>query len=107
MTDTADTHVHEEHRSPAQYVIIGAVLCALTSMEIALYYIGESIPVGLNVGTLLAIAAIKFVLVAAYFMHLKDDSKAFRRWFLIGGVAALILFTIVLTSLSMQDHRFF
>ena len=27
----------EEHRSPSQYVLIGAVLCGLTALEISLY----------------------------------------------------------------------
>lgn len=99
---------HEgEHRTPAQYVMIGAILVVLTAMEVSLYYIGESIARGLLVACLLGLAAIKFFLVAAYFMHLKDDPKMFRRWFIVGGLAALALFTITLTSLHFQDHRFF
>lgn len=98
--------VHE-HTSPAQYVMIGGILCGLTAMEICLYYIESAMPRGVNVFALLAIAAIKFVLVAAFFMHLKDDPKIFRRWFIVGGCTAIFLFTIVLVSLHFHDHRFF
>jgi cytochrome c oxidase subunit 4 len=107
MTTETSTEVHAEHTSPAQYVLIGVVLCVLTTMEIALYYLENSIPRGLLIFTLLALAGIKFFLVAAFFMHLKDDPKIFRRWFIIGGSAAVILFTVVLVSLNFQDYRFF
>lgn len=105
MTEHQETQEH--HTSPSQYVLVGVILCVLTTMEIALYYMEESLNRGLLVFALLSIAGIKFFLVAAYFMHLKDDPKLFRRWFTIGGVAALVLFTAVLASLSFQDHRFF
>lgn len=105
--DTPDVHTHAEHRSPAQYVFVAVILCVLTSMEISLYYIGSAIPRGLMVTALLGLASIKFFLVAAYFMHLKDDPKLFRRWFTIGGCAAIFLFAMVLLGLAFQDHRFF
>ncbi len=110
MTTTTQETVHDnvhEHRSPAQYVMIGGILCGLTAIEICLYYIGDAIPLWLNVGSLLVIAGIKFFLVAAFFMHLKDDPKIFRRWFIIGGCAAIFLFAIVLLTLLFGDHRFF
>ena len=106
--EETQVEVHEhEHRSPAQYVAIAAVLCVLTVMEIVLYYMEGSIPRGILVTCLLGIAGIKFFLVAAYFMHLKDDPKLFRRWFIVGGLAALGLFTYALVTLSIQDQRFF
>lgn len=106
MSEVVETH-DEHHTSPSQYVLIGVVLCVLTTMEIALYYMEDSIPRGLLMVALFGLAGIKFFLVAAYFMHLKDDPKIFRRWFIVGGVSAVVLFTIVLVSLSFQDHRFF
>lgn len=95
------------HRTPAQYVAIGIVLCVLTSMEITLYYLEENFNRTILVAGLIGLAAIKFVLVAAYFMHLKDDPKIFKIWFTIGGISAVVLFTAVLASLSFQDHKFF
>lgn len=97
----------KEQHSPTQYVLIGVVLVVLTAMEVSLYYLEDSIHRGLLVFTLIALAAIKFFLVAAYFMHLKDDPKIYRRWFAIGGIAAVILYVCVLVSLHIHDQRFF
>ena len=110
MNQTSNTNDQIEehaHRSPSQYVFIAVILSALTGMEVFLYYIESSLARGLLIFALLSLAAIKFFLVAAFFMHLKDDPKIFRRWFAIWGVGALIVFIIVLTSLSIQDQRFF
>lgn len=104
---TTQIEEHTEHTSPAQYVLIGAILCFLTGLEISLYYMESSLNRGILMVGLYGIAAIKFVLVCAYFMHLKDDPKVFKRWFMVGGFAALLLFTIVLVTLQFQDHRFF
>ncbi len=107
-TNTAtEQHEIRTHRSPSQYVLIAVVLSALTGLEIFLYYVESSINRTLLVSLLIGLAATKFFLVAAYFMHLKDDPKLFRRWFIIGGVGALLVFAAVLASLSLQDHRFF
>ncbi len=106
MTEHQTTAEHQ-HTSPAQYVAIGAVLVVLTAIEVSLYYLEDAIQRGLLIAALLFLAGVKFFLVAAYFMHLKDDPKIFRRWFTIGGVSAIILFTIVLVSLHFQDYRFF
>lgn len=108
MTETTHENVVEhEHRSPAQYVMIAVILCVLTAMEIALYYLEATFSTGIIVTALIGIAAIKFFLVAAYFMHLKDDPKLFRRWFIVGGASALLLFFITLVTLHFQDYRFF
>ena len=36
----------------------------------------------------------KFVLVAAYYMHLKTDQPMFKRFFVLGAVAAMVLYTV-------------
>lgn len=107
QNQTAEIAHEQSHRSPAQYVVVALVLSVLTGLEIILYYAEESINRTMLVTALLSIAGIKFFLVAAYFMHLKDDPKMFRRWFIIGGVGALIIFTATLASMSIQDFRFF
>ncbi|MBP9116064.1 MAG: cytochrome C oxidase subunit IV family protein [Acidimicrobiia bacterium] len=99
--------VQKEHTSPAQYVLVGGVLVGLTAMEISLYYMERHINRGILMVGLYGVAAIKFFLVAAFFMHLKDDAKVYKRWFILGGLTALTLFAAVLVSLSIQDHRFF
>lgn len=91
------------HPSPFQYVIIFVILCVITALEIGLYYLEGDLPWSLIVGLLIILALIKFVMVVSYFMHLRTDKHIFRRFFIMGGVAALILYTIVLTTFRVFD----
>ena len=50
---------------------------------------------------LLIMAIIKFATVASYYMHLQTDRPIFRRFFVLGIVAACVLYAIVLASLSV------
>ena len=88
-----------KHPSPVQYVIIAVILCVITAVEVAVSYLEGDIPNGLIVVLLMGMAAVKFVLVAQWFMHLRTDLPIFRRFFIIGIVAAIILYTIVLATL--------
>jgi cytochrome c oxidase subunit 4 len=87
------------HPTPLQYVLIAVVLCVITGIEIAVSYTEGDIPDGLIVTLLLGMAIIKFTLVASWYMHLRTDLLVFRRFFVMGIVAAIILFSIVLLSL--------
>ncbi len=58
-----------------------------------------AIPNGLIVALLLIMAAVKFVLVASWYMHLRTDQPIFRRVFTVGAIGAIILYTIVLATL--------
>lgn len=84
----------EHHPSPRRYVTIAVILAIVTALEVAVYYIPaiESVLVPI----LLAMAVVKFIMVAMYFMHLKFDSRVFRRFFLIGIVLAITIFGVVL-----------
>jgi cytochrome c oxidase subunit 4 len=84
----------EHHPSPRRYVTIAVILAIVTALEVAVYYIPaiESVLVPI----LLAMAIVKFIMVAMYFMHLKFDSRVFRRFFLIGIVLAITIFGVVL-----------
>jgi len=57
----------------------------------------------LLVGCLLALALVKFVMVASLYMHLSSDKPIFKRFFITGAVGAIILYTIVLTVLHIWD----
>lgn len=87
------------HPTPLQYVLIAVVLCVITGIEIAVSYSEGDVPDGLIVTLLLSMAIIKFALVAAWYMHLRTDMVIFRRFFVLGIVGAIILFSIVLLSL--------
>jgi hypothetical protein len=49
-------------------------------------------------------AALKFFLVVAWFMHLRTDSKVLRRFFLIGLAAAPVLYLVVLLMLHFARY---
>ena len=48
-------------------------------------------------------ALIKFVTVASWYMHLRTDRPIFRRFFITGGVGAVVLYTIVLATLHVFE----
>jgi caa(3)-type oxidase subunit IV len=91
----------KKHPSPFKYVVIAMVLCVVTGIEIGISYLDGEIPDGLLITLLLALAIAKFVGVAGWYMHLQTDQPIFRRFFILGCIAAVILYTIVLATLSI------
>ena len=89
------------HPTPQRYVMIAAILVVATAAEVGLYYLEGEIPDGLIIALLLMFAVIKFTLVASWYMHLRTDKPIFRRFFVIGIVAAISLYLIVLTTLHV------
>ena len=87
------------HPDPWQYVVVAVVLAVITAVEIAVSYTEGDIPDGLIVVLLLAMMVVKFFLVASWFMHLRTDKPVFRRLFILGGSAAVVLSSIVLATL--------
>ena len=91
------------HPSPFQYVMIAVVLCVITAIEVGVYYLPDDFPRALYVTILLTLALTKFVTVVAFFMHLRVDRPIFRRFFIVGSVGAVVLYTIVLTTLHVFE----
>jgi cytochrome c oxidase subunit IV len=89
------------HPTPQRYVMIAAILVVATAAEIGLYYLEGDVPDGLIITFLLMFAFIKFTLVASWYMHLRTDKPIFRRFFVLGIVAAISLYLIVLTTLHV------
>ena len=89
------------HPTPQRYVMIAAVLVVATAAEVGLYYLEGEIPDGLIILLLLMFAVIKFTLVASWYMHLRTDKPIFRRFFVLGIVAAITLYLIVLSTLHV------
>lgn len=100
VSDTAHEH---SHPTPWTYFKVGGILFVLTFLEVGLYELtyGEHAGAfGQNiqpffVPVLLILSAAKFALVAAFYMHLKNDSKLFTSVF----VFPIIIATIVIVSL--------
>jgi cytochrome c oxidase subunit 4 len=89
------------HPSPFKYVMIAVILCVVTALEIGVSYMEGSIPDGLIVVLLMVMAIMKFAIVAAYYMHLVTDRQIFRRFFVLGLSAAVVLYLIVLSTLNV------
>jgi len=87
------------HPTPFKYVMIAVILVVITAVEIATSYLEGDIPDGLIVTLLIGMAIIKFSLVVAWYMHLKTDLPIFRRFFILGLVAAVVLYAVVIGSL--------
>lgn len=94
--EVGEEHELEHHPSPRQYVNIGIVLAVVTAIEVAISYIPALD--SLLVPLLIVFALIKFVLVCSWFMHLRFDSKIFRRLFVTGVVLALVVFAVALAT---------
>jgi cytochrome c oxidase subunit IV len=93
------------HPTPQRYVMIAAILVVVTAAEVGLYYLQGDVPDGLIIVFLLMFAVIKFALVASWYMHLRTDKPIFRRFFVLGIVAAITLYLIVLTTLHVFSPR--
>jgi cytochrome c oxidase subunit 4 len=90
------------HPDPLQYVVVAIVLVVITAVEIGVSYLEGSIPNGLIITLLLIMAFVKFFLVASWYMHLRTDQPVFRRFFVLGSIAAVLLYAIVLLTLHVS-----
>jgi len=108
MTDTAvadahaeGDHEHHSHATDKDYVVVAVGLALLTAGEVALSYIDALKGLYLVI-PLMVVMAIKFVIVASRFMHLKFDNTMLKRVFYAGLVLA---FGVYLAALFTM-HRF-
>ena len=87
----SDEHYPDEW----QYIKVALILFGITALEVAVYYISGLKDVLIPI--LLTMAVLKFAIVALYFMHLRFDSKLFRRFFVTGIVLATVCYLLILT----------
>ena len=92
---------HVEHPSEGKYWKIFFILFAITAVEVGLYY--QELPgsVHINNAALGGLAIVKFVIVAAYFMHLKFDNRIVRRLFVTGIVLAVLVYVAYLLTMGV------
>jgi cytochrome c oxidase subunit 4 len=74
-------HGQKPHASTDFYLLIAAVLTIVTLVEVGVFYVPAFKPV--LAPALLALSAVKFMLVVMFFMHLKFDHKLFTGIFLL------------------------
>lgn len=82
------------HPSPREYVRIAIILAVITGAEVAVYYIDALSDV--LIPLLFLFAAIKFAMVAMWYMHLRFDSRTYARFFVMGLAGAVTLYVLVL-----------
>jgi caa(3)-type oxidase subunit IV len=115
MEAHATTSGHQEHAHPraAVYAKVGLILFVLTALEVGLYeftFGDHAGPLGHEIQPffiplLLALSAVKFALVAMFYMHLKQDSKLFTGIFVFPLTIAAVI--IVGLMLLMAYHMWF
>jgi cytochrome c oxidase subunit 4 len=98
----ADDKESAGHPSPLAYIKVAAVLAVVTAAEVAVYYVSSLRT--LLVPLLLGMSAVKFFLVAMWFMHLKFDSKMFRRLFVLGIILAIAIYGIAFATLDIFNR---
>lgn len=89
------------HPGPKTYAKIAVILTLVTAIEVWVFYIEAMQPI--LVPVLIVLSAVKFSLVAMYYMHLKFDHPIFNRW-LIGGLALSFAVFIALLALFTFAH---
>jgi cytochrome c oxidase subunit 4 len=96
-----EVHEGHAHPEPRQYVLIAVVLVIITALEVAVSYIDrETLGPNLIIVMLLVMAAIKFVLVVSWYMHLKTDLAILRRFFMVGLIGAPVLYFVIVLALN-------
>jgi|SRR5678815_4289369 cytochrome c oxidase subunit 4 len=108
-TGDATAAVAHEHHFPekaGQYVRIGIILVVLTALEVGAYEVahrahGTALGAVWFIPTILALSALKFALVALYYMHLKWDGR------LLKGVFSFSLFVAAIVILALMALMFY
>ena len=95
-TGHEDGGTSHAHPGEAQYIKIAVILASITGFEVAFSY-WDAVE-GILAPSLILMSIVKFFLVVAFFMHLRFDSRLFRRLFIAGIGLALFCFTAVLTT---------
>lgn len=91
---------HGWHPGVSEYVMIGVILAVLTAIEVALYF--APVLRSVTIPALLFLTALKFVLVVAWFMHLRFDATFFRRVFMVGMALAAAVFGIMVATMFLS-----
>ena len=95
VEDLAAPHVH--HPGAKEYVRIFFILVAITALEVAIYFVRDTIG-GWFLPILFALMISKFTIVVLWYMHLKFDDRRFSRFFVMGLAGAATLYLVVLIS---------
>ena len=102
MADHPSATAHAaEHAHPGarQYLGIAVVLTVITALEVGVFYMPSMRTV--LVPVLLTLSALKFALVAMFYMHLKFDHRLFSWLFVVPMVIAAL---VIIALLRLFGH---
>ncbi|HLF99986.1 MAG TPA: cytochrome C oxidase subunit IV family protein [Acidimicrobiia bacterium] len=83
------------HPRPSAYVGIAIILAIVTALEVGLYYV-DDLDDWVVTTTLIVMMAVKFFLVATWFMHLRFEAPVFRTLFYGGLTLAMAAYAVFL-----------
>ena len=96
------------HPTTKQYIRIALLLAFLTAIEVGLYYLEvgvDAVTTSMTSPVLLVLAAVKFLIVVGWFMHVKFEKPLVSRFFAIGAVLALGVYAVVITEMAVAFSR--
>ena len=86
--------VEHPHPTAKKYMAVATILVFLTVIEVAIFYMPQMKPV--LVPCLLTLSAIKFAIVAMFYMHLKFDARIFSWLFVVPmALAAAVILALM------------
>jgi cytochrome c oxidase subunit IV len=87
-----DQTEHASHPKPSFYIFIFFILLVVTILEVFVaqeplsgIFLGIGIPL---LVPLMVLAVAKFLMIAAFYMHLRFDSRIFSMFFIVGMILA-------------------
>lgn len=103
---TAHGDDHVEHPGWSTYWKVAVILTIITAVEVSAYYIPAWETSWVYIPSMLIMSAVKFFIVAMYYMHLKYDHKVFRTLFsgplLLAGLTLLgLMFLFAKLSIKL------
>jgi cytochrome c oxidase subunit 4 len=99
-----DTQDHYDHPTRSAYLEIGLILAIMTALEVLLYVFRDSLGRAVTTPALVVLTIGKFVLVGAWFMHLRFDHPVLRRLFISGILLAAAVFAIVTADWFLGEN---
>jgi cytochrome c oxidase subunit 4 len=95
MATQTEDHPTQHHPSRGTYLEIAGILAVMTVIEVLLYAFRDALGRAVTTPALIVLTIGKFVLVGAWFMHLRFDHPVLRRVFAGGIALAAVIFAIV------------
>jgi cytochrome c oxidase subunit 4 len=103
-----DQAEHVSHPKPSFYVAIFFILLVVTILEVFVaqeplsgIFVGMGVPLLIP---LMVLALSKFLMIAAFYMHLRFDSRVFSAFFTVGMILALSMILTIM-GLFLAHYR--